>query len=158
MPEGLTFSRAHTLTCPQYNTLNWHTKTCTAPGLMRGPNKIEACFVPSSRLATSLQIPWLSGSQNFNTRLCDPRSQLLLGWALKRCNRRLQQCFFELGTPLSIHRRRCPVIRPMNLFPITSKIYHLQIRGQTTCPRCNSPVSNRLDSKALRSRSIVRIF
>jgi hypothetical protein len=38
---------------------------------------------------------------------------------------RLQQCFFELGTSLSVYRRRCPVIGPMNLVPITSKIYHL---------------------------------
>ena len=93
---------------------------------MRGPNKIEGCFVPSSKQAISLQIPWLPGGQNFNSRLCDPRrANLNQHGRSKDVARHLQQRFFELGTSLPVYRRRRPVIGPMNLVPITSKIYHL---------------------------------
>jgi hypothetical protein len=85
---------------------------------MRVPNKIRYI----AQLAISLQISWLPGSQNFNSRLCDPRGQVQSGYVRLNDVTRLQQCFFELGTSLSVCRRRCPVIGPMNFFPITSQI------------------------------------
>lgn len=130
-----------------------HDKTCTTARLVREPNKVEARR--SSEQVISLQIPWLPCCENFDTRFRDPvktdqsRSGALCYVAHS------QQRFFKLCTSLPIHRRRSPVIRPMNFVPIASKIDHLRPERQyTSAPAYNSGASYGLDCEALCEESI----
>jgi hypothetical protein len=88
----------------------------------------EACYTCPNRL-------YRYKSRGFPAVRTSTPVSVILEASINQCGRskyvaRLQQCFFELGTPLSIYCSRCPVIGPMNLVPITPKINHLRLASQ----------------------------